>query len=158
MVKTNFNCKSIRRLRFGCWACTCMNYTYLLTDTVHVVCHRVCVTIRCPSVRLSVLSCGIRRVCCCGPGGRGISIVSSGQLRPATAAPQHGAQQRMQAVPRLKSTWEAEHRLVYWTIRHVRGGFAASGRVDSSLGTPAWRQRCRSVDWLSQTGAPRQPA
>jgi len=29
----------------------------------------------------------------------------------AAAAPQHGAQQQMRAVPRCQLTWEAEHRL-----------------------------------------------
>ena len=36
-------------------------------------------------------SLGVRRVCCCGPGGREISIDSG--WRPAAAAPQDGPQQ-----------------------------------------------------------------
>jgi len=38
------------------------------------------------------------RVCCCGPGGREISIDSGGASRPPAAAPQRGAQQQMRAV------------------------------------------------------------
>jgi len=68
--------------------------TLLVYDGVYV-------TVRCPSVRLTVhlsvclsvcpillRSRGVRRVCCCGPDGRQISIDGGG--RPAVTAPQHG--------------------------------------------------------------------
>ena len=79
--------------------CVCM---YVIdTASIGLLCSWVYVTIRCLLVRLSlvcpILRCsrGVRRICCCGLGGREISMTVSGGGRPAAAAPQHGVQQQM---------------------------------------------------------------
>ena len=60
----------------------------------------------CLSVRLyhpaAARPCWLR-VCCCGPGGHEIDRLLHDR-RPAAAAPQHGAQQQMRAVPRCQLT------------------------------------------------------
>jgi len=62
------------------------------------------VTVRCPSVRLSVQSvdcCGnVRQICCCGSGEQEISIDC------CTA----GTQKQLRAVLRCQLMWEVEHR------------------------------------------------
>ena len=71
----------------------------------------------CPSVCKSVQSTARR---CCGfaavgPAARRYRSFAARPVgrRSAAAAPQHGAQQQMRAVPRCQLTWEAEHRFFF---------------------------------------------
>ena len=64
-------------------------------------------TKRCPSVRLLSVRLCVRRVCCCGPGGR--EIIDQQRRAPSNS----GAQQQMQAVSSLWSAQEAKHRVAY---------------------------------------------
>jgi len=70
--------------------------------SLHSMLGGVYVTVRCPSVRLSV------------PFARCSSV------RRSSTGPQQCAQQQMQVVPRLQLSWEAEYRLVN-TVQCVLG-------------------------------------
>ena len=59
---------------------------------------RLCVTVRCPSVRLSV--CLSRHSAAAAACGGFAAERRVGTVQPAAAAPRHGGQQQMRAVPR----------------------------------------------------------
>jgi len=107
-----------------------------LYDTSRIVCGRVYVTIRCPSVCLSVdpsfcpiyrplqLCSSVRRVCCCGPRRQAMSIDCSRRGRlsihicSGAAGHHHVGHQQLRAVLVCQLTREAEHRLVVFAKKN----------------------------------------
>ena len=90
----------------------------VITDTARLVCGRVCVTLRCPSVCLFVRlfvplidHCTLlRRVCCCGPGGQEMWIDwllrggrSAANVSRVTLSAEHGQSYASMLLPLIMS-------------------------------------------------------
>jgi len=65
----------------------CLPSAFVVATSCCVAADRICVTVRCLSVCLSVpFACcsSVRWVCCCGPGGQEISICSGDRRAPSS--------------------------------------------------------------------------
>jgi len=86
-------------------------YNCLFTDTACILCDRVYVTIRCPSVCLSSFA----RCSACG-GFAAVGPAVGRYRSTAAVAQQHGVQQQMRAMSCWDPRYEDQHRLTWFII------------------------------------------
>ena len=89
-------------------------YNCLFTDTACILCDRVYVTIRCPSVCLSSFA----RCSACG-GFAAVGPAVGRYRSTAAVAQQHGVQQQMRAMSCWDPRYEDQHRLTWFIINFL---------------------------------------